>query len=310
MFKIGCVNIDTSHPNAFAGLMQERNLEMRYTAIYNDGFRSDAEVKTFMDNHGVETRYDCLKSMAEVVDAAFIHDCNWEKHIGHAMPFIEAGKPVFLDKPIVGSLKDCCKLLDLTNKGAKIIGSSSARYAKDLLELKEKIASDGETVATIFGTAGADEFNYGVHIMEALHGFLGSGVYSTRFLGVSNNGSNPCEQYLVKWNSGIQVIYQTQTGQWQPFVITVTTDKNIHQLKIDSSKMYIELLTRIEKFLKTGKNFCDINDLAETVKIYLAGKKSRECGGVEIPLQSLRLDDPGFDGYAFEESYRLAAQRR
>jgi len=46
-----------------------------------------------------------------------------------------------------------------------------------------------------------------------------------------------------------------------------------------------------------------ITDLIEAIKIYLAGKKSRESRGSEIALDRLQLNDPGFDGYAFEKQY-------
>lgn len=310
MIKVACVNIDTSHPSSWAQVMKDNNLDMKYIGVYNDGFRSDEEVKAFMVTAGIEKRYTSLHEMAKDVDIAFIHDCNWEKHIEHAMPFIEAGKPVFLDKPIVGNLKDCLKLEELAKKGAVIIGSSSVRYAFDLEELKKKIADKGETIATVFGTSGVDEFNYGVHIMEGIHGLLGGGVYSTEYLGTSQNGLKPAEQYLVRWSNGVKVIYQTQSGIWMPFHLVVTTDKDIHYLKIDSTRIYLALLRRIEDFMKGGKALESIDGLLETVKIYLAGKKSRENHGQEIALQSLSVDDPGYDGYAFEKQYANAAIKK
>ena len=42
MFRIGTVNIDTSHAPAFAEILLKGS-EGRYTAIYNDGFRTDEE---------------------------------------------------------------------------------------------------------------------------------------------------------------------------------------------------------------------------------------------------------------------------
>lgn len=306
MYKIGCVNIDTSHPACFAGKMKEFELDMRYSCIFNDGFRSDGEVENFMKNNSIDKRHESLEEMAREVDIAFIHDCNWDKHIEHAMPFIKAGKPVFIDKPVVGSLKDCLRLKELVKKGAGIIGSSSARYVECLADLKNKIAEAGEMIATVFGTSGVDEFNYGVHIMEGIHGLLGAGAYSTRYLGVSNSVNKPAEQYLTKWNNGVQVIYQTQTGQWQPFHVVVTTDKTIHHVQVDTGKLYISLLKKIEAFLKNGAPMASMDELVETVKIYLAGKKSREMHGQEIALQSLSVSDAGYDGYAFEKEYSIA----
>ena len=42
MVRIGCINIDTSHPRAFNEIFC-RGDRARYVAVYNDGFRSDGE---------------------------------------------------------------------------------------------------------------------------------------------------------------------------------------------------------------------------------------------------------------------------
>lgn len=303
MIKIGCVNIDISHPKTLAGVMKNDNMDMSYHGVYNDGFRTDDEVDAFMKNNDVKIRYKSLEEMAKDVDIAFIHDCNWDKHIDHAMPFIDAGKPVFIDKPIVGNLKDCLKLEELAKKGAVIIGSSSVRYCDKLTNLKKKLEENNEIPVSIFAAAGVDEFNYGIHVMEGIHGLLGSGAYSTKYLGVSRNGNCYAAQYLVKWSNGTQVIYQTQMNVWQPFNFVVTTDKAIHHVVIDTKALYPALLKRIESFIKEGKPMALITELTAPIKIYLAGKKSRETNGSEIIIESLSLSDAGFDGYAFEKQY-------
>ena len=310
MFRIGCVNIDTSHPGCFAQTMKEANLSMAYTAVFSDSFRTDEEINAFMKDAGVKKRFDSLEKMAEEVDIAFIHDCNWDKHIEHAMPFIEAGKLVYLDKPIVGNLVDCFKLEELVKKGAAILGGSSLRYSDEVTEFRKSIGNNNEKIATIFGTCGTDEFNYGIHLIEFIHGLLGAGIYSTTYLGASRSGNNPAEQYLVKWNNGIQVIYQIQFGQWQPCHIVVTTDKAIHHKKVDTSKLYLALLKRIDSFLSEGKPLASITELMETIKAYLAGKKSRERGGQEIAIHNLSLTDNGFDGSAFEKDYAIKQTRK
>jgi hypothetical protein len=47
MIRVGTVNIDTSHPIAFAELFLKDG-RAKYTAVYNDGFRTDDEVKNFI----------------------------------------------------------------------------------------------------------------------------------------------------------------------------------------------------------------------------------------------------------------------
>ena len=87
MFRIGTVNIDTSHAPSFAEILLQGDTA-RYTAIYNDGFRTDEEVNAFMEKFGVKERYTDLAEMAKNVDIAFIQSCNWDRHIELSMPFI------------------------------------------------------------------------------------------------------------------------------------------------------------------------------------------------------------------------------
>ncbi|MCK5119034.1 MAG: Gfo/Idh/MocA family oxidoreductase [Candidatus Latescibacteria bacterium] len=310
MIRIGCVNIDISHPGTFAKKMEVMQ-RGKYVALYNDGFRTDEEVDAFIAEYRLEKRCRTIEELVEMVDIGFVHDCNWDKHLQHAMPFIKAGKPVFMDKPICGNLRDCHELERLVNEGAKILGSSSVRYADEFEEIKKALSDNNEEIISVYGTAGVDEFNYGVHIMEGIQGLLGTGAYSVKYIGTAAKAEAPVEQYYVTWKNGIKVIYQLQTGVWQPFDVVVTTNKarGIHSFRVDTTQIYDAVLKRIFDYMEKGVEMASIGDLTETIKIYLAGKASREHGGKEIKLDDLRLDDKGYDGYAFEEQYALAARR-
>jgi len=311
MIRIGCVNIDISHPGSFAKKMKEMN-RGKYVAIYNDGFRTDEEVEAFIKDNELEKRCKTIEELVDMVDIGFVHDCNWDKHLSHAMPFIKAGKPVFIDKPICGNLTDCNKLEELVNDGAKILGSSSVRYANEFTEIKKQLAENNEEIVSVYGTAGVDEFNYGVHIMEGINGLLGSGVDSVKYIGTATRAEALVEQYYVTWKNGIKVIYQLQTGVWQPCDVIVTTNKpkGIHTFRVDTTEIYNALLKRIFDYIEKGIEMAPITDLTETIKIYLAGKASREQEGAEVKLEDLKLVDKGYDGYAFEEQYALAARRK
>ena len=302
MIKIGVVNIDTSHPASFARILHKEN-RARYTGIYNDGFRMDKEVEEFIKEFNLEKRYNSIEELAQAVDIVFIQGCNWDKHIELAEPAIKLGKPVFIDKPIVGNLRDCIKLENLVKEGAIILGSSSVRYAEEFINIRKIIEENKEDVISIFGTAGVDEFNYGIHIMEGICGFLGQGAYSVKFIGSTKIDNNIVEQYFVRWKDGKTAIYQTQTSTWQPFDVIVTTTKNIHHFRVDSTKIYKAMLDRICDFMEKGSPLAKITDLTETIRIYLAGKKSKENKGKEVKLTELKVNDPGYDGGAFEREY-------
>lgn len=112
MIRVGAVNIDTSHPMGFAKAMAEDG-RMRYVGVYNDSFRSEAEVAGFVQRFGLEKRCDTPEELASLCDIAFIQGCDWDEHLRLALPFIKRGKAVFIDKPIVGNLADCRQLLQL-----------------------------------------------------------------------------------------------------------------------------------------------------------------------------------------------------
>lgn len=55
MIRIGTVNIDTSHAPSFAEILLKED-RARYTAIYNDGFRTEEEVESFIKKYGLVKR--------------------------------------------------------------------------------------------------------------------------------------------------------------------------------------------------------------------------------------------------------------
>ncbi len=72
MIRIGCVDIDTSHPRAFSEILRKDN-RAKYCAVYNNGFRNEAEVQGFMRMNDIAERSLVLDEMVEQVDVGFIH---------------------------------------------------------------------------------------------------------------------------------------------------------------------------------------------------------------------------------------------
>ncbi len=309
MFRIGTVNIDTSHAPSFAEILLQGDTA-RYTAIYNDGFRTDEEVNTFMEKFGVKERYTDLAEMAKNVDIAFIQSCNWDRHIELSMPFIEAGVPVFIDKPLVGNLKECKILEQLAAEGKVILGTSAMRYTYERDSFFAVPEEQRGKILHVSTTVGVDEFNYAIHSVESILGFLkGDVAVSCRHLGSSMVEDVPQDSYFVKFESGATACYHICMKGWQPSTAVVMTQKTGFVYKLDVNKLYEAMLKHVCAWLKGEPNdMVSVPEMTMAIKIMLAGKKSKENGGCEVALQDLRDDDPGFDGYAFEEFY-AASQR-
>lgn len=309
MISIGTVNIDTSHPLGFCQYL-EKGQRARFVGVYNDGFRGDDEVEAFVRNHGLRMRYSSIEEMADNVDIGFVQSVNWDDHLRQATPFIERGKPVFIDKPTVGNIRDCRIVEDLASKGAVILGSSSIRYAEEIASFVAAPEDERGKIVSIFATVGVDEFNYGCHVAESIGGLAGPGAVSNRFVGRSEVDGKTCETYFVRFASGITATYHSFLGTWQPFEIVIMTTKSTYQFRVDATKVYAALLDRICDFMETGvRTLAPVEELTESVKVMLAGRLSREAGGSEVRLADIPKDDPGFDGRAFAEGYAAAAAK-
>lgn len=309
MIRIGVVNIDISHPLAFSSYLKAGQ-RARYAAVYNDSFRGDDEVEGFIKNHGLDQRCRSIEELADFADVGFVQSCNWDQHLKQAMPFIERNKPVFIDKPIVGKLADCQALESLASQGKVILGSSSARYAQEIGAFVAQPESERGRILNVFGTAGVDEFNYAVHIVEAIGGVVGTGAVSNQFVGRSTIDGKTCETYYTRFTNGITATYNTFQGTWQPFEVVIMTTKSTFQFRIDTGRIYGALLDRICEFVETGKSaLAPVPALTESIKIMLAGRISREKGGGETKLSQTPPNDPGFDGNRFARDYAAASRK-
>ncbi|MBR5248524.1 MAG: hypothetical protein IKV27_06250 [Lachnospiraceae bacterium] len=305
MKKIGLVNIDVSHPFAFAQKMAENpELDMQYVKVFNEGFRGDEEVAWFINKYQMEGRAETIEEMAQSCDIGFVQSCNWEKHLEQAMPFIDQGKMVFIDKPLVGSVKDVACVRELLKSGARILGSSSARYAVEVQEFLAKPVEERGEVIAVYGECGVDEFNYSVHIGEILSELAGAPAVSCKFNGATQRAGGKCELYTVRFANGVIGTYCTYLTAFRPFSVSIMTTKGSFFFKINSSKLYIELLKRISETLKTGEQkTADVETILNVTEFMLCGKRSRDYeNGREVRIEELQPDDK-FDGYLFEEDY-------
>ncbi len=81
-----------------------------------------------------------MEDMIGKVDAVLLARDDAENHLKMSRPFLLAGLPIFIDKPLAYSLKEAKEILDLQQFENQIFTCSSLRYAKEfqLTEAKKK----------------------------------------------------------------------------------------------------------------------------------------------------------------------------
>ena len=66
------------------------------------------------------------------VDAVIIPtDRGWE-HVARARPFVEAGLPIFIDKPLVDNEEDLLQFVAWQEAGRAMMSTSAMRYSREI----------------------------------------------------------------------------------------------------------------------------------------------------------------------------------
>lgn len=105
------------------------------------------------------------------VDALIATNRDGALHREHAVPFLEAGLPVWVDKPLAASTADARAILDASRRGgAPVTSYSAVRWVTDADTLAAAEVGELQTV-TVTGPADPDSeysgiFFYGIHAAD------------------------------------------------------------------------------------------------------------------------------------------------
>lgn len=125
-----------------------------------------------------------LMMVAENVDGIFIADTSGDgsDHADIAIPFLENGIPVCIDKPLANSTANAKKIIEAAQKsGTPVFSSSLIYYTKAVEELK---AEDLGDIKSVIATGGGSTENFvvSIHTFAALQGFMGAGIISAKIV--------------------------------------------------------------------------------------------------------------------------------
>ena len=307
-FKLGLVGLCTSHPECWVPVIRElneqNNLDVEIVAAWDSGeTRPDGFALEFCKKFAIPNHVEKLSDMIDMVDGVIVHTTNWDKHIEQAEPFVQAGKSVLLDKPVGGSMKDLNIIQDWMKQGKRITGGSSLRFCREVVDLLAQPVAERGEVHTAYSAIGVDDFNYGIHAYSLVSCLMGAGIRSARYLGSSQQ-----KQLMLTWHDGRIALMTVGKAAWLPFSLTAVSDKNIFNIKADTSIIYRSLLEAQLPYLigKTDELPLTAEELVEPELAALAARQSWLNNGSEVFLTDLQHNDPGYDGTQFALEYRRA----
>jgi hypothetical protein len=296
--RAGIIGLDTSHAVAFTKVLNapEPRPEfagVRVVAAYPGGSPDLEGNSKHVEEYTRELRdvlkveiVDSIDALLARVDVVLLESVDGRPHLEQAEPVFRARKPVFIDKPVAGSLADAVRIDRLAERsGTPWFSSSALRYSPSIRKLKDNPAVGEVVGCDAYGPCPLEEhhpdlFWYGIHGVESLFTVMGTGCTS-----VSRVRTDGTDLVTGTWKGG-----------------RVGTFRGIRQGNADYGALafgtkgvafgqgfggYEPLLVEVVKFFRTGRPPVTAGETVEIFAFMEAADESKRQGGAPVTLESV-----------------------
>jgi predicted dehydrogenase len=295
VFRIGMIGLDTSHVTAFTKIISEREKEFGCKVVAGfaggspDVKDSAGRVQQFTaemrDNFGVEI-VGSIEELCRKVDGVLLTSVDGRPHLDQIRPVLAAKKPVYVDKPMAGSLADVIEIFRLAKEaGVPCWSSSSLRFSPGILGMRSS-----EEVGDVLGCDAfspcslephhPDLYWYGVHGVEILFTIMGTGCES-----VQRVQTDGYEFVVGVWQGGRIGTFRGLRAGKVDYGAMVFGTKGI--LRSGSNEGYGPLVEEIVKFFKTGQVPVPPEETIEIFAFMTAADESKARKGAPVTLASV-----------------------
>lgn len=290
--RIGIIGLDTSHCIAFTKILNSENpppelANCPVVAVYPKGSpdieSSVSRVPGYtkqIQELGVEV-VETIDELLTRVDAVLLETNDGRPHLEQVRPVLKAGKPVFIDKPIAGSLKDAIAIFrEAERAGVPVFSSSSLRFGKNSQaarggSLGKITRCETHSPASIEKTH-PDLFWYGIHGVESLFTVMGTGCES-----VQRTSEDGKIVVTGKWSGDRTGIFREGKGYGGKAI------GEGGESEVGSYDGYQPLVVEIIKFFRTGKPPVTADETLEIYAFMEAADESKRQDGAVVTLQSV-----------------------
>ena len=295
--RAGIIGLDTSHVTAFTKIFNDPKAtgdvaDVQIVAGFPGG---SADIPTSHDrvdqytkqvhDMGVEI-VDSIPALLEKVDVVLIESVDGRPHLEQVRPVFAAGKPVFIDKPLGGSLVDSIVIAEL---GAKYkvpwFSSSSLRFGPGVAKIK----SDPKLGAVVGCFAWSpchlekthpDLYWYGIHGCELLYTYMGPGCVQ-----VSRFQTEGTDSVTGVWKDGrIGTFRGIRDGKADYGAMVFGTKGD---LLAPGYEGYAPLVEQIAHFFKTHRSPVAAEETIELMTFMEAADESKRHGGAPVELKGV-----------------------
>jgi hypothetical protein len=294
--RAGMIGLDTSHVPAFTRLFNNAKADsdlagIRIVAGYPGGTDFPASrdrVQGFTEQlrgMGVEI-CETIPELLEKVDVVLLESVDGRIHLEEAIPVIKAGKPLFIDKPVAGSLADAIAIYQLAQEhNVPCFSSSSYRFYPGIQALLNNDKVGDIAGAATWGPCSYQEGTpdmvfYGVHGIEALFTLMGTGCET-----VSRIKTRDTDLVSGVWSGGRVGTYRGLRKNKSDSGAIAFGSKGI--VTAEKGGGYDFLCREIAKFFKTKKPPVSPETTIEMFAFMEAADESARRGGEPVSINEM-----------------------
>ncbi len=219
------------------------------------------------------------------VDAVIIPtDRGWE-HVDRARPFIDAGLPLFIDKPLCDREEDLRQFIAWHNSGKAFLSTSAMHYAKEFAAAREELSEAVGRLQLLTITTPKSWERYGIHALEAVYPMLKPGGW----LSVANTGTEAANIVHARHADGVDVVLAAVDGMYGGFC-KLNAHGTTGSLSASIADTFFAFKSQLDAFvdyLRTGRLPVPFEETVEMMKIIIAGVRSRQDSGRTVAIDEI-----------------------
>jgi hypothetical protein len=219
------------------------------------------------------------------VDAIIVATDKGHEHVERCRPFVEAGLPIFVDKPLVDNEPDLKQFSHWVSQGVPILSSSCMRYAKEFMPYRISTHELGALRYTSITTPKTWE-RYGIHALEGVYPILGPG-----FVSAQNTGAMDRSIVHFTHRSGVNLVAVAINDMYGAFGVLQLCGTAGH-VEVPFCDTFYSFKTQLEAFvsyLRSGVRPFPFAETQELMQMVIAGIRSREEGGRQVLLSEISI---------------------
>jgi predicted dehydrogenase len=296
--RAGIIGLDTSHVVEFTKIFNKPGAEgdiadVRVVAAFAGGSPDVQESRSRIGKFTSQVKgmnveiVDSIPALLSKVDVVLLESVDGRPHLDQVRPVFEAGKPVFIDKPLAGSLVDAIVIADLGEKHhVPWFSSSSLRFGPGVAKTK----ADPKLGGTITGCDAwspchlephhPDLYWYGIHGCELLYTYMGTGCEQ-----VSRSQTPGTDVAVGVWKDGRIGTFRGIRQGAPAYGAVVFGAKGF--VAAPGYEGYKPLVEQIAHFFKTRQPPVTAAETLELMTFMEAADESKRQGGAPVKLQTV-----------------------